>query len=154
MSDSDSSIPSTRSATRLWFLKLSVPITPHCSAVDSSMRVNLVAVISRVSYRSGEPGQHVAGADGPIVEPRTLRHGAAQGEGGDGVDRRQQLAQLAWGREVLLLGGDANFLDPFAGREAGDDLVDQLFGGRRTRGDADRALEVSRQLVRPVDAQD
>src|SRR4029077_19107438 len=115
MSDSDSSIPSTRSATRPWFLKLSVPMTPHCSAVDSSMRVNVVA-ISPVSYRSGEPGQHVAGADGSVVEPRTLGHGPAQRERCDRVDGRQQLAQLARGREVLLLRRDADLLDPLPGR--------------------------------------
>src|SRR3954454_286690 len=43
MSSSDRSMPRTRSATLDWFFADSSPITAHCSALDSSMRVNVVA---------------------------------------------------------------------------------------------------------------
>src|SRR3954452_10651216 len=146
MSDSDSSMPSTRSATRLWFLKLSVPMTPHCSAVDSSMRVNVVAM-GQSSQNSGECGQHVAGGDGSIVEARAFGHGTAQREGRDRVNGRQQFTQFARGREVLLLGGDPHLLDTLARGEAGDDVVHQFLRGRCAGGDTDDALQIVGQLV-------
>jgi hypothetical protein len=44
-SASDRSISRTRSAARApWFLVVSAPITAHCSAVDSSIRVKVCAI--------------------------------------------------------------------------------------------------------------
>src|SRR5437763_11755469 len=37
-------IDSTSSATRPWFLEVSLRITDHCSAVDSSIRVKVLAI--------------------------------------------------------------------------------------------------------------
>ena len=52
-----SSIESTSSATRGWLRIVSAPMTAHCSAVDSSIRVKVVAMrafsrpSARLSYR-------------------------------------------------------------------------------------------------------
>src|SRR6478672_5802326 len=108
------SIESTSSATRAWFFIVSAPMTAHCSAVDSSMRVKLeacsfVTVMGPFCPRtvaSGERGEDVAGRERPVVVDRTLAHRAAEGERGDEVDGGQQLAELSRRREVLLLVGD------------------------------------------------
>src|SRR5262245_30823400 len=47
-SSSERSLASTRSATRAWLALVSLPMTPHCSAVDSSIRVNVVAMAPRL----------------------------------------------------------------------------------------------------------
>src|SRR5581483_3315555 len=94
ISSSDRSMPSTRSATRSWFLNVSAPMTAHCSAVDSSMRVKLVSVLAMGRFY-GQLPQHV-----------TRRHRAVVGQGVG----RQELAQLAGRREVLVLVGDVHLL--------------------------------------------
>src|SRR3954453_22837414 len=103
-------MPSTRSATRLWFCELSLPMTPHCSAVDSSMRVNVVAM-SRSSQKSGEGSQHGAGRHRSVVQHPSVRDRTAEGERRDQVDGSEQLAQLAWRGEVLLFRRDADLFD-------------------------------------------
>src|SRR5687767_11655202 len=58
MSDSERSMSSTRSATRPWFWDVSVPITAHCSAVDSSMLRKLVTAVMAQGY-VGNRGQRL-----------------------------------------------------------------------------------------------
>src|SRR5690606_28172004 len=89
------------------------------------------------SARSGQGGQHVAGLGLTIVQARPVGHGAAEGEGGDEVDRVDQVAEAAGRREVLVLVGVAHLLHPLGGGQVGDDRLDQLLGGRGAGGDAD-----------------
>src|SRR4051812_7343221 len=95
---------STRSATRPWFLAVSAPITAHCSAVDSSMRVKVVAMgpFSLSAGQVGELSEDIRRGDVAIA--------------GDGVGT-EQVAELAGEREVLVLGGDADLLDAVPRRQ-------------------------------------
>src|SRR5262245_5744858 len=151
ISESDSSMLSTRSATRSMCCEVSAPMTAHCSAVDSSMRVNVVAIWA--SSLSGEGFQHLTRGKGAIVETRTLLHRAAERPCHDLVDGGQELTQLGWRREVLLLGRDRDLLDAVHGRESGDHCFDEFLGRRRTSSDTDGARQL-RQFLRRVDAVD
>src|SRR4051812_44696059 len=128
------SIPRTLSATRGWFCMVSAPMTAHCSAVDSSIRVKLLAwsfvtvmtPVCPLDRSSGERCQDFAGGEVAVVRGRPARHRPADGERRRHVDGDEQLAELARGREVLLLLGDADLFDAVAGPEAGDDRLHQL----------------------------
>ena len=62
---------------------------------------------------------------------------AAEHERGDGVERGDQLAQLARRREVLVLVGDVHRLDAVGRRELRDHRLDEILGRARAGGDAD-----------------
>ena len=107
------------------------PMTAHCSAVDSSMLRKLVTVLM---VRQATPrthavptsapvqvqlGEDVAGGEVAVAQPGAVGHGAAEAEGGEHVDGREQVAQLARRREVLVLLGDAHLLDAVARARGG-----------------------------------
>ena len=70
---------------------------------------------------------------------RTAVTSPPSSERGRGVERGDQLAQLARRREVLVLVGDAHDLDAVTRREPGDHRLDELLGRARAGGDADDA---------------
>src|SRR4051794_18248155 len=119
------------SATRGWFSMVSAPMTAHCSAVDSSIRVKRVAVsVMDTILPSGEGRQHGAGGHRAVLGPGAARNGATQGERGRHVDGVDQLPEVARGREVLVLVGDLDQLDLLGDdAERLDHLVHQLLGG-------------------------
>src|SRR6266545_2844419 len=95
-----------------------------------------------VSHPLAERGQYLAGGEVAVADDWPVAERAAERHGRHGVDRAQQLAQLAGWREVFVLVGDPHLLDPVYWRQPGDDGVDQLLRGRGAGGDADRAAEV------------
>ena len=123
-SDSDSSIARTRSATRLWFFIVSVPITIHSSRVETSMRVNEVSSSRRCRHgdilasngarrhlcSAGQPLEHVGGRGRPVLgqHPGPGFPAVAVGAGGStdghpveqaqrGLEAPEQLTQLGRG---------------------------------------------------------
>src|SRR5205085_8040133 len=115
LSDSIRKRVSTVSPWCCWLLAESTPIWPHCSAVDSSMRVNVcVMALTLPPADVGQVIEDIAGGDVAVV---------AQGV------RREELAQLTGRREVLLLVGEADLLDAFARRQPLDHGPHQLLGG-------------------------
>ena len=136
---------STRSATRPWFCVVSAPITAHCSAVDSSMRVKLVVASCRGYARvgSGGPvrlscGQDVAGGELAVAQA-----GAGRARVPPSVNVAS--TSTAASRSRSSRGGGKyssssvirTSSTPVDGREAGDDVLDELLGRRRAGGDAD-----------------
>src|SRR5688572_18291291 len=109
MSDSERSMPSTRSATRPWFWAVSAPMTAHWSAVDSSMLRKLVTAVMPRGY-GGNPSR------------RLLRHR---------VVRIPTTALAGCLALVLLAGGCSDDDTPVtAGNEpAGDDSASGAPGG-------------------------
>src|ERR1035441_3772915 len=139
-SDSDSSIISTRSATRPWFLAVSAPISAQSSPVETSMLVNEVVVIVSFSRRSlvrdvagpaAQPLEHIGRSGGPVGGQHRGLGVGRKGPGpvrvgvGSPIEQRQrrlqrseQFAELRWGREVLLLDGHRRALHPVDGGQA------------------------------------
>src|SRR5438270_5936456 len=111
---------STVSPWCCWLWADSTPIWPHCSAVDSSMRVNVCVMdpILRPPQERPLPGESVEDVAGGGV--------AVVGQAAGG----KQVAQLARGREVLLLVGEGDLFDTLARVEPVDDGPHQLRGGR------------------------
>ena len=144
------------SATRGWFSSVSAPMTAHCSAVDSSMRVNRVAVsvMDTIVPQASAANTVLAG---------TVRSSARGREGTEPPSEKvattsiasDQPPQVAGRREVLVLVGHLHQLD-LVGRHAqrSDHLVDQLLGGGGAGGHAHHAEQVVGQLVRGVDPTD
>ena len=76
---------------------------------------------------------------------------SSESEPREAADGRQQVAEVARRREVLVLLGVLNHLDAVCRVECGEHRVDDLVGGRGSGGDADRAGEVVGEFVGPVD---
>ncbi len=76
---------------------------------------------------------------------------SGESEPSEAADGRQQVAEVAWRWEVLVLLGVLNHLDAVCRVECGEHRVDDLVGGRGSGGDADRAGEVVGEFVGPVD---
>src|SRR5579875_3332227 len=110
------------------------------------------ALASRGEHRSG--GEHARRRHVAVLLRRGLapRRRAEQG-GRRRPQRSQQVPQLRWGREVLLLLDAAHDLDAAGRPQALDDLRDEPLGGGRAGGHADDAFEVVGKVGRRVDPQ-
>src|SRR5438874_1187937 len=128
--DSNCKSWSTVSPWCCWLLADSTPIWPHCSAVDSSMRVKVCVMYATLplAFDHGAQGvEDVAGGDIAVVGQRP---------------RRQEVTQLARRREVLLLVGERHLLDALGRGQALDHRPHQLLGRRGAGGDGDGAGKV------------
>src|SRR5688572_14675379 len=97
MALSDRSMFRMPSATRAWFIAVCLPISAHSSAVDSSMRVKVLAIAESLRPQRSED---LRSGHRAVVGQRIAE--ASFGE---------QRAQLPRGREVLVLLGDLDVLD-------------------------------------------
>src|SRR5688572_3709880 len=84
------------SATRPWFFAVSAPMTAHCSAVDSSMRVKVSAMTPVCRAVAGTRPSAVedvvrvlAGGRGDLR--RAVEDGETGGAGGHAIERRRRL---------------------------------------------------------------
>src|SRR5690606_8920670 len=102
------------------------------------------------SARQG--GEHVAGGQAAVVHQGTPEQRAAEQGSRGSFDRALEVADVPWGREVLVFVGDPDDLDALCRRQAVEDGLDELLGGRRAGGDTDHAGQIVRQLVGTVDA--
>ncbi len=126
------------------------------------------AVIAPLSRRSGRPvrsgdpgvevGQDVGGGDlavggqgaaGDPVRWPGRRIGSAGEQDERGLEAPEQLAQLGWGWEVLLLRGHRPVLDAVTGCQPFDHLLDQCLRGRRPGRDPDGPTRGRRAARRP-----
>ena len=157
MSSSEASMASTRSATRGWCSIVSTMMSCHCSAVDSSIRVNVMGTNHRTWVRLTRPAGRARRRRRRTGPGPPDRPGAGTGPAGQEAQRgahgTQQLPQLGRRREVLVLVGDRDLLHALGGGQAGDHRLDQLLGGRRAGRHPDRAGQVVGQLLGPVDPQ-
>jgi len=96
-SASERSIASTRSATRGWFLMVSIPIACHCSAVESSIRVNDVVMREHFTETRGpQAGRRTRSLD-------TRMHGAWRGVA-DASPPSGGVSMKLLVRSILILG--------------------------------------------------
>ena len=133
-------MPSTRSATRPWFFEVSAPMTAHCSAVDSSMRVKRRGHGHHSPVCQASAAEHVAGGERAVVE-----HAAVPAREPPRVSvattstAASSSRSSGGGGKYSSSVGDRDLLDAVARREAGDHRVDELLGRRRAGGHADDA---------------
>src|SRR4051794_10971051 len=138
MSASERNISSARSATRPWWAYVSLPMTAHCSAVDSSIRVNVVAMADRLPRRRLRDAEEQRGA--VVVEVAAGR---------TRVERRAQLLVRDRGAEPVHRerAGVAAFVER---RDVEIRVAEHAVAGRRAVGCPRTAVAVT-QLAREVE---
>src|SRR5580698_652289 len=101
MSSSEASMARTRSATRGWCSIDSTMMCCHCSAVDWSIRVNVMGQLSPSRGSGSQQVEDGGGGDRPVVGRRvgSVRTGAAGQEAQHGAHGAQELAELGGRRE-------------------------------------------------------